>query len=142
MWDEFAQSIGFELVDEGASGKYFELEIADSGSYDPLFFQSGVIRSTAVDEPYGGDTRADYYLIIEEYGTEEEAQKRVDEYLDYDRLAELTGEDSNALSKMTLRCWGLLDKKRVYLLTTRAAKFATLERENGLVKKGLISALQ
>jgi hypothetical protein len=130
-------SFGYEVIATDKDKTYVELEELDRSFYKPLSFESARIRSLKPLDAYSGPELGNYFLLIEDYRTPEEAQKRADEYLDLSRLVGATKYDKNALSKRTVRCWGFSSAERAYLLTTHAAMFSALEAKVHSVKDGV-----
>ncbi len=120
-------TFGYEVVETDNGRMYVELEDIDRTFYKPISFESARIRSLEPLDAYGSPERGNYFLLIEDYRTPEEAQKRAEDYRDLSRLEGATDYDRNDLSKRTVRCWGFASAKRAYLLTTHAAMFSALE---------------
>ena len=130
-------SFGYKVIATYESKTYYPLENFDRKTYGPISFESARIKSLQPLAGYHGPTYGDYFLSIEKYGTATDAEKRVNEYRDNDRLARITGRDRNDLSKESVRCWGYSSGKTAYLLTTHSAMYSALENLTKSVITGI-----
>ena len=112
-------SFGYKVIATDESKTYYPLENFDRKTYGPISFESARIKSLQPLAGYHGPTYGDYFLSIEKYGTATDAEKRVNEYRDNDRLARITGRDRNDLSKESVRCWGYSSGKTAYLVSEK-----------------------
>lgn len=103
-------------------------EDKDRSNYDPVRFEAVPIVMRNPGKGYHGPTKGSYIFIMEEYSSEQAAEKRAAEYLNpgyTDRIKNPDSDEKNA--KSSVRCWGVSKGKFTYLLTTHAAQFSALE---------------
>lgn len=112
-----------------------EIEEADSRSYAPVAGTTFFLQASSQTRDSEG-MRPRYWLRVEDYATEEMAERRAREYIStesYERVARAYGKaDSFMVSKLSVRLWAVARGRRVYALTTDAYLFTLIELPKSL----------
>jgi hypothetical protein len=109
-----------------------KVEDTDREHYKPLHVISAHIKTNkSLSDGYQKGSRQSYLIAVETYATKEQAKVRADEYRSEawrKRLAVNGKFDFDFLSKESVRCYAVAQRKKVYLLTTHSSYASSVSK--------------
>jgi hypothetical protein len=119
-----------------------DTETKDQMNYSPASSEMVPIVMRNPGNGYHGPTKGSYIFIVEEYQSEDAAEKRATEYINPGYTKRINNPDIDETnSKSSVRCWAVAEGKSAYLLTTHAAQFSALEALTHDIEKKLMAHL-